>query len=250
MSAAIPADSQGMPRDHSTHDHAALGFFHTHDVDRRDYDPRDHGPKNSEAARHSESAPSDIQRTSHRFLLYGLLPGWVVPGLADWWLHKRTRIEHTSGLRESSLHALMMAEAAVPITLGLTARVNPLVLTVMGGAAAAHSATALWDVRLAVGEREVRPIEQHVHSFLEMLPLTALSYVACQHPEAVRATLRASRRPTDWRLTLKQPPLRKRYLASLAGIVLGGVALPYGEELLRCLRAAGSREPHPPLKSN
>ena len=35
-----------------------------------------------------------------RFLLYGLLPGWFVPGLADWLMHRRTRIEDTSGTKE------------------------------------------------------------------------------------------------------------------------------------------------------
>jgi hypothetical protein len=35
----------------------------------------------------------------------------------------------------------------------------------------AHQATAMWDVSYAYRRREIRPTEQHVHSFLEMLPL-------------------------------------------------------------------------------
>jgi hypothetical protein len=46
----------------------------------------------------------------------------------------------------------------------------------MGGAAAAHSATALYDVTLATHKREVRPIEQHIHSFLEVLPLAGIAF--------------------------------------------------------------------------
>ncbi|MFF7754507.1 hypothetical protein ACFZCP_35945 [Streptomyces sp. NPDC007971] len=56
-------------------------------------------------------------------------------------MHRRTRIEHTSGTKESAVHALMMTEAGVPGLTGLLARINPLVLTAMGGAALAHGAT-------------------------------------------------------------------------------------------------------------
>jgi hypothetical protein len=83
---------------------------------------------------------------------------------------RRTGIERTSGTKESALHALMMTEAGVPVVIGLVARVNPLVLTTMGASAVAHGATALYDVSLATGEREIRPLEQHIHSFLRGLP--------------------------------------------------------------------------------
>ncbi|MFE4961705.1 diguanylate cyclase [Streptomyces sp. NPDC056660] len=187
---------------------------------------------------------TEVEDASRRFLLYGVLPLWVVPGLADWWMHKRTRIEHTSGTKESAVHALMMTEAGVPVLMGLLARINPLALTVMGGAALAHGATAVYDVSLAVGEREVRPIEQHIHSFLEVLPLTALAFTACLHADQVRKTLRGSRDPQDWRVLPKEHPLPAAYLAVLAGVVVSGVVLPYAEELRRCLRTAageGSR---------
>ncbi|MBO7936086.1 diguanylate cyclase [Streptomyces sp. S9] len=180
---------------------------------------------------------TDVADADRRFLLLGLLPLWVAPGLADWWMHRRTDIEHTSGTKESAVHALMMTEAGVPVLLGLLARVNPFVLTVMGGAAVAHGATAVWDVTLATGEREIRPIEQHIHSFLEVLPLTALAFTACLHADQVRATLRGGPGPDDWRLLPKERPLPGPYLAALAAVVTAGVALPYAEELRRCVRA-------------
>jgi hypothetical protein len=152
-------------------------------------------------------------------------------------MYRRTRIEHTSGTKESAVHALMMTEAGVPVLIGLLARVNPLVLTTMGGAALAHGATALYDVSVAVGEREVRPIEQHIHSFLEVLPLTALSFTACLHADQVRRTLQPG------------PPglAPAAQGTSAAGRVPRGARrgrLPYAEELRRCLRTAsrgGSR---------
>ena len=152
-------------------------------------------------------------------------------------MHRRTRIEDTSGVRESAVHALMMTEAGLPVTVGLLAKINPLVLSTMGGAALAHGATALWDVSLATKEREVRPIEQHIHSFLEVLPLTAMAFAACLHPKAVRATLRGGPGPDDWKLLPKDRPLPARYLAALAATISLGVALPYAEEMRRCLRA-------------
>ncbi|GHJ26298.1 hypothetical protein TPA0910_07310 [Streptomyces hygroscopicus subsp. sporocinereus] len=186
--------------------------------------------------------PVDVEDANRRFLMYGVMPLWFVPAVADWLMHRRTRIEHTSGIRESALHALMMTEAGVPVAMGLLARVNPLVLSVMGGAAIAHGATALWDVSLATGEREVRPVEQHIHSFLEVLPLSAMAFTCCLHWEQVRAALRGGDRPEDWKLLPKENPLPARYLAAI-GLGIGAfVVLPYAEEMKRCVRAARIRE--------
>jgi hypothetical protein len=52
------------------------------------------------------------------------LQGFVVPigigaGLADWWCHRRTDIEHTAEATESAIHAAMMLEGGLPALLGL-----------------------------------------------------------------------------------------------------------------------------------
>ncbi|MEV5775985.1 diguanylate cyclase [Streptomyces antimycoticus] len=184
----------------------------------------------------------DVEDANRRFLMYGVMPLWFVPAVADWIMHRRTRIEETSGTRESAIHALMMTEAGMPVAMGLLARVNPLVLSVMGGAAVAHGATALWDVSLATGEREVRPVEQHIHSFLEVLPLSAMAFTSCLHWDQVRAALRGGDRPEDWKLLPKDNPLPARYLAAIGLGVGAFVALPYAEEMTRCLRAARARK--------
>ncbi|KAB1148684.1 diguanylate cyclase [Streptomyces luteolifulvus] len=186
---------------------------------------------------------TDVEDANRRFLLLGVLPLWVVPGLADWWMHRRTKIERTSGTKESAIHALMMTEAGVPVVMGLLARVNPLVLTAMGGAAVAHGATAVYDVWLASGEREIRPVEQHIHSFLEVLPLSALAFTACLHADQVRSALRGGPNPGDWRLLPKERPLPAPYLAGLAGVIVAGVVVPYAEELRRCLRGRAVSAP-------
>ncbi|MFI9804764.1 diguanylate cyclase [Streptomyces sp. NPDC052301] len=196
------------------------------------------------ARTNAAGATVDVGEATTRFLLYGLLPGWFVPGLVDWALHRRTRIEDTAGTKESLIHALMMAEVGVPIALTLRYEVNPLLLAVQLGAAAVHEATALWDVRTAVdSDREVKPVEQHVHSFLESLPFGGLASLMCLHADQVRSLMRGGHGDPDaWRLVPRRRPLSPGYLAGI-GVGIGAcVLLPYGEELLRCLRAAGARK--------
>ena len=183
----------------------------------------------------------DVQSANQRFLLYGVMPLWFVPAISDWAMHRRSRIQDTSGTKESLIHALMMTEAGVPVLMGLLAKVNPLTLSVMGTAAAAHGATALWDVSVATDEREVTPVEQHIHSFLEVLPLTAFAFTACLHWDQVRRALHGRHRTEDWKLLPKDTPLPLSYLLAIGGGITAFVALPYGEELLRCLRAQRER---------
>lgn len=186
----------------------------------------------------------DVGDATVRYLLYGLLPGWFLPGLADWVMHRRTRIEETAGTRESLIHALMMTEVGVPIALTLRYEINPLLLTVQLGSTAAHEATALWDVRTAEDSgREVKPIEQHIHSFLESLPFGALSSLMCLHADQVKSLLRGGRGDPDaWRLVPRRRPLSRAYLAGIGAAIGVCVLLPYGEELLRCRRAARKRK--------
>ncbi|MEU4211834.1 diguanylate cyclase [Streptomyces sp. NPDC026206] len=186
---------------------------------------------------------TDVEDATTRYLMYGVLPGWFLPGIADWAMHRRTRIEETSGLKESVIHSLMMAEVGVPLALTLLCEVNPLLMSVQLGATAAHEATALWDVRTAVrSDREVTPVEQHIHSFLETLPFAALASLMCLHPDQVRSLLRGGRGdPCAWRLVPRRPPLPRTYLAGIGVGVAAFVALPYAEELVRCVRGACGR---------
>jgi hypothetical protein len=183
--------------------------------------------------------PADVESVTIRYLMFVLMPAWLVPGIADYLMHRRTQIDKTSGLRESAIHSLMMAEIAVPVTLALLCEVNPLLLAIATGALGAHEATALWDVRTAVhGGREVRPAEQHIHSFLESLPFMAVSALFCLHwDEVQRMARRGAGGPQAWRLRLRRRRLPGGYLASVAAGIIALVAVPYAEELRRCARA-------------
>jgi hypothetical protein len=181
--------------------------------------------------------PADIESVTVRYLMYVLLPAWFVPGIADYVMHRRTRIERTSGLGESAIHALMMAEISVPLMLTLLCEVNPLLLGISTAAAGVHEATAIWDVRAAVdGGREVRPAEQHIHSFLESLPFMAMSALLCLHWDQVAGAWRGKPGPAAWRLRLRRKRLPAVYLAGVLAGVTGLIAAPYAEELWRCAR--------------
>jgi len=149
-------------------------------------------------------------------------------------MHRRTVIERSSGLRESLIHSLMMAEISVPVVLVLLCEVNPAVLALCASAGLVHEGTAVWDVRAAVdGGREVRPAEQHIHSFLESLPFIAISALLCLHWDQVADPARWGGRP---RLCARRLPVP--YLAAVAAGVTGLIAAPYAEEALRCARQA------------
>jgi hypothetical protein len=182
--------------------------------------------------------PADVESVTIRYLMYVLLPAWFVPGIADYWMHRRTRIERTSGLRESAIHALMMAEISVPMLLTLLCEVNPLLLGISAATPGLHEATAIWDVRSAVeGGREVHPAEQHIHSFLESLPFMAISALLCLHWDQVAGVWSGRAGASVWRLRRRRR-LPGDYLAGVLGAVAALIAGPYAEELWRCAKTS------------
>ena len=173
---------------------------------------------------------------TENYLLYVMIPLWVVTGLLDYIWHRKTSIETTSGVTESAIHALMMTEAGLPMVLGLFLEINAGVILLMIAAFFAHAATAIWDVAFAVARREVTPNEQHTHSFLEVLPFCAVSFVICLHSAQFLALFGAGSEKPRFELKRKNPPLPRSYIVGM----LGGVAInasAYGEELVRCIRA-------------
>lgn len=193
-------------------------------------------------------APASPPNQGGRRLLRGaiqyfLVPMWLAAGVADWWCHKRSRIEATTGARESLMHLLLLAEAAVPAVIGLFLEINPLLLSAMIAAFFAHEATVMWDVDYAIKRRDVSPLEQHVHSFLELVPLSALMLLSLLHWPQFKALVGLDVPPPST-IRGKHEPLGRVYvIADLAAMAAFGL-LPYAEELLRGLRA--SRADRPP----
>jgi hypothetical protein len=86
-------------------------------------------------------------------------------------------IEKTSGWTESVLHLVQLGEMAIPVLAALFLEITSGVVLLVIALLILHEATAIWDVRYASTARGISPVEQHVHSVLEMLPLTGLLLV-------------------------------------------------------------------------
>ncbi|HLO74893.1 MAG TPA: hypothetical protein VK196_00375 [Magnetospirillum sp.] len=185
----------------------------------------------------------DAAQATRVLLLFFVVPLWLLAGIADWLCHRRSDIAHTSGAKESLIHLLMLAEMGIPVLAALILEINALVLTVMLVAFFLHEATALWDVSYATAHRRVTPVEQHVHSFLEVLPLMGLAFVASLNWPQALSMAGLGPEPADWGLRLKGDPLPAGYLASVLGAVVGLELLPYVEEFLRGWRARHARPP-------
>jgi hypothetical protein len=189
------------------------------------------------------TSPTDI------VLLYFILPLWLVAGFADWLCHRATHIESTTGPKESLLHLLMFLEVGIALLAGLFLQIDAGVIALMIVVFFIHEATALWDVSYAVTAREVTPIEQHVHSFLEMLPLFAIVCVVLLHWEQFLALLHLGPQQARFTLELKSTPLPTGYVSALLAAILLFELLPYLEELRRGYRArrdsVGSRHIRP-----
>ena len=167
-------------------------------------------------------------------LMYFILPLWLLAGFADYLCHRAAHIEKTSGWKESLLHLLQFAEMGVPVLAALFLEINAGVIILMIVAFVLHQATAMWDVRYATATREVLPLEQHVHSVLEMLPLAALLLVIALHWDQFTALFGYGEARVD--IALKPAPLPASYIAVMLGLTLLLALLPYLEELVRGLR--------------
>jgi hypothetical protein len=179
----------------------------------------------------------DVAEATRIFLLFVIVPLWMAAGIADWLCHRRSDIQHTSGAKESVIHLLMLAEMGVPVLAALLLQVNALVLVVMVVAFVLHEATALWDVSYAVSRRRVTPVEQHVHSFLEVLPFMALSFVGCLYWPQALAVAGLGPETADWGIRAKDQPLPLGYLGAVLVSIVVLEVLPYLEELWRGWRA-------------
>jgi hypothetical protein len=175
-----------------------------------------------------------IEALLRGFLMYGVVPIWLVAGAADYACHRASRIEATSGVKESVLHVVQFALVGLPLIGVLVLEVNAAIVLAMLVGLVLHQAVAIWDVRYANDTRRVAPLEQHVHAVLEMNPAFATVIVAILHwPQAIALLgVGTPRFAIEW----KHEPLPAGYLIAvfLAVVVLG--VLPYGEELARTLR--------------
>ena len=177
----------------------------------------------------------DIHQLLTNFLLFLFLPLWGIAGLLDWFCHRATNIEITSGLKESMMHSVMGIQVGIPILLCLLYRVNVLILLICGIVFLLHEIVAHWDVHYASPRRHISVWEMHAHNVLATLPLYMLTMIAVINWPTVidLATLQwAGKMALEPRQSL---PGGESYLPTYLTLMGIFCALPYAEENLRCL---------------
>ena len=177
-----------------------------------------------------------LQEAAELVLMWAVIPVWIAAGLADWWCHRRTAIERTSGWPENVFHWFLFAEAGIALLAVGLLEIDAAVLMLVFAAFLAHEVTTFIELRYAVPLREVRPFEQMVHSFMEILPLVVLALLAVMAWEQVLALFDAG--VPDFALRAKEAPWPGEYLAGAAAAVFLLNVLPMAEEGVRCWRFA------------
>jgi hypothetical protein len=169
-------------------------------------------------------------------LMYFVVPLWLLAGLCDYLCHRATHIASTSGSKESFIHLLMFVELGLPLLAAIFLEVNALIIAFMIIMFLLHEVTAFWDVSYAVSRRRVTPLEQHVHSFLEIVPLLGLTLIAARHWPQFLALFGVGAESARLSLGWKSEPLPPAYVVAVltSAALLGAL---YLEELARCLRA-------------
>jgi hypothetical protein len=175
------------------------------------------------------------QRAAELVLMAGVIPLWILSGVADWWCHRRTAIERTSGLAENAFHWVLLAEGGVALVAVALLEIDAALLLLVAAAFLAHEITTYVELRYTVPRREVRPIEQMVHSFMEILPLAMLGLLAVIAWEQVAAVVGGG--AANLGLRLKENPWPVPYLLGVAAAVLMLNVIPMAEEGVRCWRA-------------
>jgi hypothetical protein len=146
---------------------------------------------------------------------------------------------------ESLIHLLMLMELGVPVLGCVFLEITPPAIALSIAAYVVHQGTALWDLEFTSPKREISPVEQQVHSFLETLPLLAITLLATLHWPEFRALLPSGDgRTEDFSLRLRRKPPPARYVAGLLGAITLLNGLPYLEELWRCLREPSAKGNH------
>jgi hypothetical protein len=171
-------------------------------------------------------------------LLYAVFPLWIAAGFVDYCCHRVTRIDRTTGRVESLLHAVQYLQVVGGMALSIFLEGTSLVLVLVIALALLHLATGFVDIAYTTGRRLISPTEQHVHSYMEVLPLAATAVLVILHWSPFAAVFNGD--GASWTMTRRQPPLPAGAVAAIAvGTVAAGVAI--AEEFFRCVRRPNGR---------
>jgi hypothetical protein len=169
-------------------------------------------------------------------MIYGFLPLWGVAGFVDWCCHRATKIESTSGIKESLLHSLMGVQMAVPILLCLYYQVNVMILIICILTWISHEIVAHWDVRYAAPKREISIWEMHAHTYLGSLPLYMLTSIVVINWDAFQQLITLEWAGNILPVLIEEPQKSPAYLPTYFIFMSVLCVFPYIEENLRCFK--------------
>ena len=165
------------------------------------------------------------------FLGWVLYPLWLIGGAVDYVCHRRTDIQHTSGIRDSWLHVAQFATMAVFFASAILLQITMPVIITLVALVLTHTVLSFIDVSYTLGRRHISTSEQHAHGLLNVVPLIAVGLLAILNWETLLSL------STDPVIRLKDEPLTATHVAMLLGsftVLAGGPVL---EEWLRTYRA-------------
>ena len=175
-------------------------------------------------------------------ILYLCLPLWLLMGFADYYCHRKSQIEFTTGMKESIYHAVMGIQIGIPVFLGLFFKINVLLLLLMILVLIFHEWVAHHDVKYALHKREISIMETHVHSFLEVLPFVIVGLIVCINWSAF-VDLITLNWTNHFSLVVREKPLDFWYVCGYVTLMLIADVVPFAEEFYRCWRHRQSINP-------
>lgn len=170
-----------------------------------------------------------MRTTIYQLIAYVFYPAWLLAGALDYWCHRRSSIERTSGFIESLYHLAQLATIAI-VVLGIAFFAGSMTMfAIVIAAGTTHTVLSYFDVRFTERRRYISPLEQHAHAVLDVIPLVAI---------ALWVVLEGPRAASDWSVRLRVPMLATGEIIALFVSVFVVAAGPVLEELRRTARAA------------
>lgn len=165
------------------------------------------------------------------FLAIVLYPLWLLGGAGDYFCHRRTHIEETSGTTEAWFHLAQFATIGVIFVSAVVLEITLAVIVLMLAALIAHTVLSFIDVSYTMKHRHISTLEQHVHGLMDVIPIVAVGLLAVLHWDQL-----AWAEPRPFRL--KDEPLSQLHIAGLLGSFAVLAGTPVIEEWLRTRRTA------------
>lgn len=158
--------------------------------------------------------------------------GWIAAGHADWWCHRVTDIEHTSGFAECIFHWALLAIGGIALVLALMLQPSLGLVVTLFALWLLHQVVTWMELRYVVQLRCVQPTEQMVHSFLEVIPLVLILVIS------VDIAIHGEPRALIWQFSLRSLSAMEPapILATYGVAILLLILVPFTEEAIRCYK--------------